>query len=673
MPQATPGAVRLSRLAAAATYRVAMVAACPFPSLRGSQVLIRELAERLAAAGHAVHVVTYSTAQHIVPVDRIAIHRVPKLPGLWTAHPLGWQKLILDLLLVYQLYRVVRRERIQVIHAHNFEGPVIAYLVRLLTGVPVVYHAHNALTDELPCYFRSSRWRRTARRIGAAIDRRVAAWADCSIALSDRLGAFLAVRGAAGRVTVVPPAVGMMRGGDPAPARSKSEPVIMYAGNLDPYQDLQLLLDAFERVRLVLPSARLIIVTHEATGLDATQRVAGLGARAGVSVRVVPTFAAALGLLRRADVVVCPRSSWSGFPIKVLNYMSLGRPIVHARASAHPIRHGVSGLLFDDGDAAALASQVVRLVEDPALAARLGRQARVTVRQRHAWPRVLPRVVEVYRRVVEERRRADRTRSHQSDTETVMNGTDDSSRTPVSLANRAPFTFGALLVLSILCAGLIAGCSSSNATPAPLPPLDVPVVPGVGADNPLYRLQPGDTLEVNFTYHEELNSKVAVRPDGTVSVPGVGELTATGKTADELAKDVQQLSSDRLRDPEVTVVVSQVGVQKVYVSGEVRIPGFVLFREGMTPLQAIMDRGGFTDVAQTNSVLHLKVRDQTYVATKLDLSKAIEGKDPQVGVLAANDMVYVPRNFIGDANAFVKHYIRDMLPIEPRVGFSPLP
>ena len=666
MPQATPGAVRVSRLAAPGSYRVAMVAACPFPSLRGSQVLIRGLAERLAAEGHTVHVVTYPTAQHMVPVDRIAIHRVAKVPGLWTDRPFGWQKFILDLLLVRLLLHVVRRERIQIIHAHNFEGPLIAYLVRMFTGVPVVYHAHNALSDELPCYARSHLGRKLARRLGSVLDRRVAAWADASVALSDRLGAFLATRGAAGRVTVVPPAVGFIRGGEAA--RAKSEPVIMYAGNLDPYQGLDVLLDAFARVHVSVPGARLVIVTHAAAEADAERRMGLLKAGAAVSVRVVPTFAAALSLLRQADVVVCPRGSWSGFPIKVLNYMGLGRPIVHARGSAHPIRHGVSGLLFDDGDPAALAAAVVRLVADPSLAGRLGRQARAVVREQYAWARVLPPVLDVYRRVVE---RPGMVRGQRAKRETAMKTMDDSTHAFAPRAKREPATFVTLL-LGSLCALLIASCSSSH-QPVPLPPLTVPVAPGVGPEDPSYRLQPGDVLEINFTYHDDLNSKVTVRPDGTLSVPGVGDMMAQGKTATMLEKEIERMSSDRLREPEVSVVVSQLGVQKVYVSGEVKIPGFVLFHEGMTPLQAIMDRGGFTDVAKPDSVLQVKIQNHAYVATKLNLERVLDGKDPEVSVLAANDMIYVPRSFIGDANNFVAHYIRDMLPIEPRVGFSPIP
>jgi len=119
-------------------YRIAVVAACPFPSLRGSQVLVRELAAGLAHAGHSVHVVTYPTAQHLAPVERIAIHRVRKLPGLWTAHPFGWQKVVLDLLLAWRLLGVVRQQRIDIIHAHNVEAPLVAFLVRWLTGLDPV-------------------------------------------------------------------------------------------------------------------------------------------------------------------------------------------------------------------------------------------------------------------------------------------------------------------------------------------------------------------------------------------------------------------------------------------------------------------------------------------------------------------------------------------------------
>ena len=646
-------------------YRVAVVAACPFPSLRGSQVLVREIAAGLAHAGHAVHVVTYPTAQHLAPVERLAIHRAPKLPGLWTARPFGWQKLVLDLLLAWTLLGVVRRQGIEVIHAHNVEAPLVAFLVRWLTGVPVVYHAHNALADELPCYFRRAVPRRIARWAGAVFDRVLARGADAVIALSDRLGAYLAVRGASGRVSVVPPAAPRPAAHTEARTGRGGGPLVMYGGNLDPYQDLDCLLEAFLRLRAAEPQARLVLVTHRGAHPRTARRAERFARQPGVSVEELPSFAAALRRLEQADILVCPRGSWSGFPIKVLNYMALGRAIVHARASAHAIEDGETGLIVDDAEAGALARAMLRLARDPVLAAQLGRQARAVARERFALSRVLNNVVEVYQQVVVEggdgRQRPSRPgRQMEQDMREQMRGARPrrsdglSPRSAVSLA-------GALLLV-----GLLTGCSAAPVE-APLPPVSEPLSPSL-VETGQYRLEPGDILRVKFIYQPEMDVRLEIDPDGNISIPGVGEVQARGKTAEELARDIETLSSTNLRDPEVTVIVAQLGPRKVYVTGEVRLPGPVLFRVGMTPMQAIIDRGGFTEVARIDSVLHVTNKANTVEATRLDFSSEIKEGSPELQTLAVNDQIIVPRTFIGDANAFVRLYIRGLMPTMPRVG-----
>jgi glycosyltransferase involved in cell wall biosynthesis/protein involved in polysaccharide export with SLBB domain len=656
-------------MTAGETYRVAMVAACPFPSLRGSQVLVRELAETLANQGHSVHVVTYPTAQHMVAVRRIAIHRVPKFPGLWTARPFGWQKLVLDLLLVGLLYRVVRRERIQVIHAHNVEGPLIAFLVRLLTGVPVVYHAHNALSDELPCYFRGRLTRRVAGRLGSFVDNRLARWSDASIALTDRLGAFLAMRGGAGRVAVIPPAVAPLRSAMRPARRRERSPVILYAGNLDPYQDLDLLVSAFDRVSAVEPSARLVLVTHRATHAETTRRAARLAERPGVSIASASTFAAVRREMACADVVVCPRGSWSGFPIKVLNYMNLGRPVVQARASAHAVSDGVDGLVFTEGDPRSLARSIVRVLQDPALGARLGHEARQSVKERYSWSKTLPSVVGVYRKVVERTDPECKDESggsampKQEGMVAALRAVQDSSARGLAL------WFGCLLL-----AGVLGACGPRQPdTVAPLPSLGLPPAGATALSGDEYALQPGDVLRVKYLYHPELDVKVPIAPDGTIELQGVGQLQTHGKTAEQMAREIEKQASDQLRDPVVSVIVAELGARRVYVGGEVRIPGPVVYREGMTPLQAIMDRGGFTEVARTDSVLHLTVKDDSYQATRLDLSRNVDQGAPELQTLNVYDVIYVPRSFIGDANAFVRLYIRGLIPTIPRASIGVTP
>lgn len=220
---------------------------------------------------------------------------------------------------------------------------------------------------------------------------------------------------------------------------------------------------------------------------------------------------------------------------------------------------------------------------------------------------------------------------------------------------------------------VLSGCSR-NPPPAPtvpLPALEASAAAPVGDTQ--YRLQPGDTLRVKFLYHPEMDVKLPVRPDGKITLQAAGELDAKGMTTDQLAEEIRQKSSDRLRDPEVTVIVAEVGDQGIYVGGEVRNPGVVKYRRGMTPLEAILNRGGFTDFARIDYVVHLMAQHEEYVATRVDLSHSLQGEGENVH-LAANDMLYVPRNSIGDVTTFIRLYVHSFLPIPPRVGvgFNPL-
>lgn len=223
---------------------------------------------------------------------------------------------------------------------------------------------------------------------------------------------------------------------------------------------------------------------------------------------------------------------------------------------------------------------------------------------------------------------------------------------------------GMWLVLSFA----VCACARQTTQPVRLPPLDAPlqseelVLPGE------YRVQPGDLLRIKFLYHPELDVKIPVRPDGDITIQVAGQIHAAGLTTAELEKVLEQRSSDRLREPEISVIVAQLADRRVYVGGEVRIPGFVAYRPGITPLQAIMDRGGFTDTARIDSVLRLCPSQSDFQGTRLDLSKPLSDGTPEGTELLGGDVLFVPRSFIGDVDAFVRLYIRGVLPISPRVG-----
>jgi glycosyltransferase involved in cell wall biosynthesis len=217
----------------------------------------------------------------------------------------------------------------------------------MLTRVPVVYHAHNVMSDELDRYFRRPPARLLARQLGGWLDRRLPRRADGVVALSEAVADHLRVHGVdSDRLQVVPPGAFPRGEGRDVASSPPGSNVVVYAGNLDPYQDLDTLLEAMIEVRRAEPSAVLEVVTHAACR-RLEQQSQRLGLSGQVRLIVVENYTAVRPVLERASVLVCPRTSWSGFPIKLLNYMAAGRPMVVGggvgRRAARPGWAGPSG------------------------------------------------------------------------------------------------------------------------------------------------------------------------------------------------------------------------------------------------------------------------------------------------------------------------------------------
>ena len=355
--------------------RIALVLAGPYPDLRGSQVLVQQLADGIRGRGHAVHLVTYGAVGGARPGPHAA-------------------RIARDVALVARLWRTVRREAIDLIHAHNYEAAIASLMVGRATNRPVVYHGHNALAEELPLYFRARLARRLAHRLGRLLDAHVPRRADFCIAVTEELGEILRRRGvAASDLTCIAPAAAPRDAAAHRP-RAGSDGLVCYAGNLDGYQNLGFLLRSFARVRARVPAARLVLVTHAAPG--ALRRAVG----PGVEIVRAASYDEVRARLDAADVAVSPRAERSGFPMKLLNYMAAGKAIVASAGCAKGLRDGVSGRVVPDGDEGAFAAAVVELLSDRAARARLGAAARRAVGDPRAWDGVLDRIEAVYRNLL---------------------------------------------------------------------------------------------------------------------------------------------------------------------------------------------------------------------------------------------------------------------------------
>ena len=182
-----------------------------------------------------------------------------------------------------------------------------------------------------------------------------------------------------------------------------------------------------------------------------------------------------------------------------------------------------------------------------------------------------------------------------------------------------------------------------------------------------YRIVPYDQINIRFPYHPEQDPKtmIVVQPDGNINLDAVGTIKAAGLTPDELGGVIVEKVSNRLRDPQVAVTVAQYAPRKVFVGGEVNQPGPVLIQEGMTPLQAIFDRGGFKDTAQRDGVVLIRdAGSESPQIGRIDLFTSLENGKPEVITLLTNDMIYVPMSGIGRVNTWIRQHLREILPME---------
>jgi glycosyltransferase involved in cell wall biosynthesis len=379
-------------------FKIVMVAASPFPYPQGSQVLIGQISSALHHRGHAVQLVSYPRGVG-QPPPGVALHRVWALPGLdlVKARP-SWRKPPLDLLLAWDLLRIARRWQPDMIHAHNFEGLLAALFVRRLTGVAVVHHIHNAMSLELHTYFDSRLGRWAGGVAGRWVDAHLPRRADHCIVLNEAAVGYFRQRGVQ-RLSVVPPGIDF-EPGDATRARARlgAGPLVLYSGNLDRYQDLDLLLDAFRLVADARPAARLVFGTNARPGeLQAKVQSLELGRK--VAFVRVDEFEAARDLLAAADVAVCPRTTCLGFPIKLLNYMAAGNAIVASAGSALGLSHLENGWIVEDGDVEGMAEAIIALLDDPALAQRLGECARQTAQTEYTWEQAAAAIERIYAQV----------------------------------------------------------------------------------------------------------------------------------------------------------------------------------------------------------------------------------------------------------------------------------
>jgi polysaccharide export outer membrane protein len=176
---------------------------------------------------------------------------------------------------------------------------------------------------------------------------------------------------------------------------------------------------------------------------------------------------------------------------------------------------------------------------------------------------------------------------------------------------------------------------------------DVPVPAAAAAVPADYRIGPGDSLQIYVWQNPDLSVTVPVRQDGKVSTPLVEDMPAAGKTASQLARDVERVLAEYVRSPKVNIFVLHAvsALSQVQVTGQVKAPQALPFHEGMTVLDAVLAVGGLTEFAAGNRAKVVRTVDGKQQEIKIHLDKLLNSGDMSQNVsLRAGDVVLIPES-----------------------------
>jgi len=363
--------------------KILILAPHPFFQNRGTPIAVRMLAESLADMGHQIDILTYHEGEDLKD-NRIRIFRIPGLPGIQGLRPgFSWKKIVCDALMMAVLPWVLRRQRYDILHATE-ESVFLALLVKKLKGVPYVYDMDSSLvhqmTDKYP--FLSRLYPLMAWFEGQAVRHSDGVLAVCR-ALEE-----LALRYAPYQ-RVVRLEDASLLGGDHEQGIDLRErfgfsgPSVVYVGNLERYQGIDLLIEGFAATET--RESHLVIIGGSVEDIRRYgEKASGLGVGGRVHFVGFRPVTELASYLRQADILVSPRTQGENTPMKIYSYLDSGKPVLATELATHTQVLDADIAMLVRPEPKAMAEGLDRLLKDAKLRETIGRQARQRVAEEYS-------------------------------------------------------------------------------------------------------------------------------------------------------------------------------------------------------------------------------------------------------------------------------------------------
>ena len=194
----------------------------------------------------------------------------------------------------------------------------------------------------------------------------------------------------------------------------------------------------------------------------------------------------------------------------------------------------------------------------------------------------------------------------------------------------------------VVALGFMAGCGGS------MPTMTVEDA-AEATGNSDYVIGAGDNLNVFVWGHNDLTTSIQVRPDGAISTPLVEDMQAAGKTPTQLARAIEEVLSDYIRSPTVTVIVqSFVGefARQIRVVGQATEPQSLNYRDGITLLDVMIQVGGLSEFAAGNRAQVVRDVNGEKFSIRVRLKDLLNDGDIKQNIrMMPGDVLIIPESF----------------------------
>lgn len=359
----------------------------PFFQERGTPIAVDLVLRSLSERGERVDVLTYHLGKDVQYKD-VTIHRTYHIPFIKEIAPgFSMRKLFCDFMMFFKVIPLIARQRYQIVHAVE-ESVFIALFLKILFKIPYIYDMDSSLSQQM-----SERFPRLLAPFASWMDyleglaiRNAKAVVPVCDALYEDIEKYSPEKVLILRDISLLDEVGQPPWDDLRAQLGINGPLMMYVGNLESYQGIDLLLESFALALQRGSPASLVIIG----GKDADiQRYRAMSHKLGTGQRVhflgPKPFDKLAVYLAQADILVSPRVKGKNTPMKIYSYLHSGKALLATNLPTHTQILNSQVAMLAEPSPDNFSTCVLRLVEDKNLRQRLGMAGKKMINERHTY------------------------------------------------------------------------------------------------------------------------------------------------------------------------------------------------------------------------------------------------------------------------------------------------